>query len=140
MKCNDIAKEFGITSMTVGRKRKVLFPKSIAGTDLTPIEAAALRQYYEELDSLECRKELEELVKPKFVDAYIGYIPKTGRHVMCKTRLVDGTLSEPIVALMPFNFKAKVADRVRLEYVERDDGVKQYRHEYLAGRAWGNVK
>lgn len=122
--------------MTVGRKRKKLFPDAAPSSELSPTEAAVLRKYYEELDSVECRKELEELVKPKFVEAHIGFIPKSGRHIMCKIKNEDGSFGEPIIAMMPFNFNGKKADRVRLEYVERSDGVVQYRHEFLAGRAW----
>ena len=139
MKPKELAQELGVTPMRIGRLRKQLFPDATAGTALTDEQAAAIREAMGILDSQEVRQEIEEAVKPVFVDAFIAYGKNDGREAECGIRSEDGTY-RIVIALMPH--KMKLEDNkfkpVKLEEIEYE-GKQYYRHASLAGRAWGKI-
>lgn len=135
MKCKDKAHEWKVTPMQIGRLRKQLFPKSEGG-DLTDEEAAAIDAYFEELEELDTRKELEEAVKPQFVDAICSYAKEGRREVECKIRGENGRI-ETVYALIPTSSHPErlLGKPMKLEFIEYND-KKYYRHASLTNYAW----
>ena len=85
MKCKDIAHKHKVTAMQVGRLRKKLFPNSIGG-DLTPMEEEVINEYYEELNSPDNRKEIENALEPTIVEGFCTYYQSGRREIECKVR------------------------------------------------------
>ena len=131
MKCKDVAQKYDVTPMQVGRLRKRFFPDTEGG-DLNEEETAVVCEYYESLDELEERNQMEEAVKPKFVDGNIIYVKEGLRRAEVHLR----DTNERVIALMPMVCtKAMLRKPVTLEEVEYKN-VKYYRDASLAGRAW----
>ena len=134
MKCKDLAKELDITAMHVGRIRSTLFPGEKG--DLTEEQAQAVREFLNETDSQEARKEMEEAVKPVFRNAIVAYAVAGKRRV--EARLLPSM--ERILVLMPLNVDGTryLRKPIKVEEVEHN-GKKHYRHASLAGRAWKSL-
>ncbi len=131
MKPKELAKEYGVTAMQVGKRRKSFFPDTEGG-DLTKEEIAVLREYYEGLDDLEERKAMEDVVKPRYVEGVITYTKPNCRRV--EVRLLPNY--ERIIALMHTpHCKQFLMKKTKFEVIEDERG-KHYRHESLSGRAW----
>ena len=135
MKCRDIAAEYRVTPMQVGRLRKRFAPEETG--DLTPETAAMIREYYDNLEDVETRKEIEEAVKPQFVDSICSYCQSGRNEVECKVKTETGILI--VRALIPFlsdpmHLRGKP---MKLEVIDYN-GVEYYRHASLAGKAWSN--
>lgn len=135
MKCKDIANEYNVTAMQVGRIRKKFFPDH-AGGDLNPDEVEALTAYFEASTDIDERNSMEEAVKPKFIEGFVSYAQKGHRLVECKIRGIDGI--ETVHALIPNGQDPVTILRkaIKLEYIEKSDGTKRYRHASLANYAW----
>ena len=135
MKCKELAAEYGVTPMQVGRLRKQFAPEETG--DVTPETAEMIRNYFEEMEDIDTRKEMEEAVKPQFVDSICSYAQSGRNEVECKIREDDKI--HTVRALIPFlsdpmQLRGKP---MKLEVIEYKD-VKYYRHASLAGKAWSN--
>lgn len=136
MKCKDLAQKYGVTAMQVGRRRKQFFPDGDG--DLTEEEVDVLTEYYESLEDIDTRKEIEEAIQPQFVEGMVCYVPKSTAtsHVQCRVRGEDGKIIT-VPALMPrLERKPIVGTRLKLEVIELDTGVKRYRHASLTNISW----
>lgn len=130
MKASELAQKYGVTAMQVGRRRKQFFPDGKG--PLNDEEVEVLSSYYESLDDYAERKDMEEAVKPKFVDGMITFVKEGQRR--CEVHLIDSR--ERVIALMPFAMKKEMVLRpVKLEEIEYEE-EKFYRDASLAGRAW----
>ena len=136
MKCKELAAEYGVTPMQVGRLRKQFAPEETG--DVSVGTAALIRNYYDDLETVEMRKEMEEIVKPQFVDSICSYTQSGRNEVECKIR--DEGKIQTVRALIPFlsdpmHLSGKP---MKLEVIEYKS-VKYYRHASLAGKAWSNL-
>lgn len=133
MKCKELAAEYNVTPMQVGRLRKRLF-HDCEGSEVTDEQALAIREYFDE--SIDERESMSELVKPRFVDAFCTYAQKGRQEVECEIRISEGQV-EKVRALIPFKADSMTLHfrPMRLEVIEYE-GEKFYRHESLAGKAW----
>jgi hypothetical protein len=136
MKCKELAAEYGVTPMQVGRLRKQFAPEETG--DVSVETAALIRNYYDDLETVEMRKEMEEIVKPQFVDSICSYAQSGRNEVECKIR--DEGKIQTVRALIPFlsdpmHLSGKP---MKLEVIEYKS-VKYYRHASLAGKAWSNL-
>jgi len=136
MKCKELAAEYGVTPMQVGRLRKQFAPEETG--DVSVETAALIRNYYDDLETVEMRKEMEEIVKPQFVDSICSYAQSGRNEVECKIR--EGDEIRTVRALIPFlsdpmHLRGKP---MKLEVIEYKS-VKYYRHASLAGKAWSNL-
>jgi hypothetical protein len=136
MKCKELAAEYGVTPMQVGRLRKQFAPEETG--DVSVETAALIRNYYDDLETVEMRKEMEEIVKPQFVDSMCSYAQSGRNEVECKIR--EGDEIRTVRALIPFlsdpmHLRGKP---MKLEVIEYKS-VKYYRHASLAGKAWSNL-
>ena len=134
MKCKDIAHKYHVTPMQVGRLRKKLNPDNKGG-ELSEEEVEALSYYYDELESLPEREELEKSVESETVDGYCTYVQAGRREVECKIR--SGGEIESVVALIPSSVSPEwcLNKPMKLEVIEYR-GKKFYRHVALANHAW----
>lgn len=137
MKCKTLAKEYGVTAMQVGRLRKQFAPDESG--DLSAESVEFVRSYFEELQSDEVAKEMEEAVKPQFVDSVCSYTQEGRHEVECKIQGEGGI--ETVRALIPFssNVSTLQGRPMRLEVIDFE-GVMYYRHASLAGKAWSTVR
>ena len=137
MKCKELAAEYGVTPMQVGRLRKRFAPDESG--DLSRDTVCLIREYYDDLEQVDARKEMEEAVKPQFVEAICSYSQKGRSEIECKIREDDNIFT--VRALIPFTTDPLLlrGKMMKLEVIEYKD-VKYYRHASLAGRAWGNTK
>ena len=122
--------------MQVGRLRKQFAPEETG--DVSVETAALIRNYYDDLETVEMRKEMEEIVKPQFVDSICSYAQSGRNEVECKIR--EGDEIRTVRALIPFlsdpmHLRGKP---MKLEVIEYKS-VKYYRHASLAGKAWSNL-
>ena len=136
MKCKELAAEYGVTPMQVGRLRKQFAPEETG--DVSVETAALIRNYYDDLETVEMRKEMEEIVKPQFVDSICSYAQSGRNEVECKIR--EGDEIRTVRALIPFlsdpmHLRGKPMTLEVIEY----KSVKYYRHASLAGKAWSNL-
>jgi hypothetical protein len=136
MKCKELAAEYGVTPMQVGRLRKQFAPEETG--DVSVETAALIRNYYDDLETVEMRKEMEEIVKPQFVDSMCSYAQSGRNEVECKIR--EGDEIRTVRSLIPFmtdpmHLRGKP---MKLEVIEYKS-VKYYRHASLAGKAWSNL-
>ena len=137
MKCKELAAEYGVTPMQVGRLRKRFAPEETG--DVSIETAALIRSYYDDLEDIETRKEMEEAVKPQFIEAICSYAQAGRNEIECKIREGDDIFT--VRALIPFSsdplmLRGKI---MKLEVIEYKD-VKYYRHASLAGKAWSNLQ
>ena len=137
MQCKELASEYNVTPMQVGRLRKKACPDEEG--DLSPESVAFIRAYFDEIEEVDTRHELEELVKPQFIDSMCSYAQEGRQEVECKINGENGI--ETIRALIPFHGSPMhaVGRPMRLEVIEYKD-VKYYRHASLAGKAWSTIK
>lgn len=134
MKCKDIANKYGVTAMSVGRLRKKINPNN-SGGDLTEEEIEKITNFYEELESLESRKELEKAVEPDVVDAVVSYVQKGAREVECKIRENGKIITVPALIPTSTDVTTILNKSIKLERIEKDE-KKYYRHISLARVAW----
>jgi len=134
MKCKDIANEYQVTAMQVGRVRRKLNPDHDGG-DLSSDEVEALRCYFDELEGVLERKEMEKSVEPQYVEGYVSYVQHGRREVECKIR--DGGQIKTVYALVPTSVDPVriLNTSIKLEWIEYND-KKFYRHASLANVAW----
>ena len=134
MKCKDIAHKHKVTAMQVGRLRKKLFPNSIGG-DLTPMEEEVINEYYEELNSPDNRKEIENALEPTIVEGFCTYYQSGRREIECKVRGEKGFV--PVRVLIPNGVDPAsfLQKKIKLERIVKD-GTEYYRHASLANYAW----
>lgn len=131
MKCKDLAAEYEVSPMQVGRMRKKFFPDHKGG-DLSDEEIDVLTEYYEELTSLETRNEIEESIKPVFVDGQISYVKEGYR----RAEVFIPSQSRRVIAILPYKATKQMERKfIKLEEIEYN-GEKFYRDATLAGRAW----
>jgi len=137
MKCKDLAEEYGVTAMSIGRLRKQFAPDESG--DLSSESEEFIRAYFDEQQSDEVVKEIEEAVKPQFVDSVCSYTQEGRYEVECKIKDENGI--KTVRALIPFssNVSSFQGQPMRLEVIEYR-GVEYYRHASLAGSAWSTVK
>lgn len=137
MKCKELASEYNVTPMQVGRLRKKACPEEDG--DLSPESEAFIRAYLDDLLQVDVRKELEEAIKPQFVDAVCSYVQAGRSEVECKIK--GDTCIETVCALVPFksDVMRMVGRPMKLEVIEYKD-VKYYRHASLAGKAWSQFR
>jgi hypothetical protein len=135
MKCKDIANEYNVTAMQVGRLRKKFFPDHMGG-ELSDEEVETLIAYFEDSTEIDERDSMEEAVKPRFIEGFVSYAQKGRRLVECKVRGAGGI--ETVHALIPNGQDPVTILRksIKLEYIEKSDGTKRYRHASLANYAW----
>ena len=137
MKCKELASKYNVTPMQVGRLRKKLFPDEEG--DLSAQAVSVMSEYFDDLLELDVRQEIEELVKPQFVDSMCSYAQEGRQEVECKINGENGV--ETVRALIP-HFGTpmhSVGKPMRLEVIEYKE-VKYYRHASLAGKAWSTIK
>lgn len=136
MKCKELAETYGVTPMSIGRLRRRFAPDEEG--DLSEATVEFIRIYFEELESDDNVKEMEELVKPQFVDSICSYTQEGRREVECKFQGEDGI--ETVLALIPYTTASHGlrGKPMKLEVIEHND-VKYYRHASLAGKAWSNL-
>ena len=134
MKAGELAKEYDVTAMTIGRIRKKFNPEESG--DLSEESVEFIRTYFSGLQ--EDEQSMEELVKPRIVDSLCSYT-QDGRHeVECKVMSEGGV--KTVRALIP-HMVAVTQLRGRpmpLEVIDHK-GVEYYRHASLAGKAWSNI-
>ena len=137
MKCKTLAEEYGVTAMSIGRLRKQFAPDESG--DLSAESVEFIRSYFNELQSDEATKEMEEAVKPKFVDSICSYTQEGRHEEECKLK-EDGEIIT-VRALIPFssNVAGYRGRPMRLEVIDCE-GVKYYRHASLAGKAWSTIQ
>lgn len=137
MKCKTLAEEYGVTAMSIGRLRKQFAPDESG--DLSAESEEFIRAYFDEQQSDEVIREIEEAVKPKFIDSVCSYTQEGRHEVECKIRTEDGI--ETVRALIPFTSEVKMYQGrpMSLEVIEHN-GVKYYRHASLAGMAWSTIR
>ena len=136
MKPSKLAKKLDITPMHVGRLRKQLFPNAPKG-DLTDEQAQAIREFIDETESQESRKEMEEALQPVIKNAIVEIAKDNNRRVQAKL-LPDMT---KIMVLMPMGCDPRrfLRKPIKVEEVEYQD-EKYYRHASLAGRVWKSLR
>lgn len=130
MKCSELAKEYGILPMRVGKIRSKKFPDS-RGQEMNDNEVAYVRG---ELERQLPTDGSADLVKPEIVNAVVTHLGGTQRLVECMVRGEAGRFA----VLLPFGMSK---DRLRLQQtlqVERIEyeGRKYYRHASLARKDW----
>jgi hypothetical protein len=137
MRCKELASEYNVTPMQVGRLRKKACPDEDG--DLSPESEAFIRAYLDDLLDIDVRTELEEVVKPQFVESICSYAQAGRSEVECKMKDDDGI--KTVCALVPFksDIIRMVGRPMKLEVIEYKD-VKYYRHASLAGKAWGKMR
>jgi hypothetical protein len=137
MKCKTLAEEYGVTAMSIGRLRKQFAPDESG--DLSAESVEFIRAYFTELQTDDTAKEMEEAVKPQFIDSVCSYTQEGRHEVECKLR--DGGEIITIRALIPFskNVFSYQGRPMRLEVIDCE-GVKYYRHASLAGMAWSAIR
>jgi len=137
MKCKELAAEYGVTPMQVGRLRKQFAPDETG--DIAAGTVELIRSYYDELEGVDTRKEMEEAVKPQFVDSICSYAQEGRNEVECRIMTDDGI--EIIRALIPFTTNPLLLTfkPMKLEVIDYK-GVEYYRHASLAGKAWSNLQ
>jgi len=137
MKCKELAEEYGVTAMSIGRLRKQFAPDEEG--ELSSESVDFIRAYFNELSSDENAKEMEELVKPQFIDSICSYTQEGRYEVECKFQGEDGT--ETVRAIIPYSTASNQlrGKPMKLEVIEHK-GVKYYRHASLAGMAWSAVR
>ena len=136
MKCKDLAEQFGVTPMQIGRLRKQFAPEETGDVSSETFEM--IKDYFDEMRSEETVKAIEELVKPQFVDSICSYAQSGRNEVECKIK-ANGAI-ETVRVLIPFNSNPLTlrGKPMKLEVIEYKD-VKYYRHASLAGKAWLNL-
>jgi len=133
MKCKEFGKAYGVTPMQVGRIRKKFYPGHNGG-ELSEDEIAMLTSYFDNLLDLQVRKELEEVVKPQFVDGIISYI----RVGQARAEVFLKGKGERVLAHLAYRATNDMLRKpIKLEVIEYE-GKKYYRDARLAGRAWQN--
>lgn len=137
MKCKKLAEEYGVTAMQVGRLRKQFAPDESG--DLSAGSEEFIRAYFAELESDETTKEIEEAIKPQFIDSVCSYTQEGRHEVECKLREDGGIIT--VRALIPFSKDVSMYQGrpMRLEVIDCE-GVKYYRHASLAGMAWSTIR
>ena len=137
MKCKTLAQEYSVTAMSIGRLRKQFAPDESG--DLSAESVEFIRSYFTEVEGDEAKVEMEEAVKPQFVDSVCSYTQEGRHEVECKMK-EDGEIIT-VRALIPFssNVAAFQGRPMRLEVIDCE-GVKYYRHASLAGMAWSAIK
>ena len=137
MKCKTLAEEYGVTAMSIGRLRKQFAPDESG--DLSAESVEFVRVYFAELQSDETTKEMEEAIKPQFVDSVCSYTQEGRHEVECKMR-EDGEIIT-VRALIPFskNVSMYQGKPMSLEVIDCE-GIKYYRHASLAGMAWSAIR
>ena len=134
MKCKELAEEYSVTAMQIGRLRKQFAPDESG--DLSAGSEEFIRAYFAEMESDEG---MEEAIKPQFIDSICSYTQEGRHEVECKLR-EDGKIVT-IRALIPFSKDvfAYQGRPMRLEVIDCE-GVKYYRHASLAGMAWSTLR
>jgi len=137
MKCKTLAQEYSVTAMSIGRLRKQFAPDESG--DLSAESVEFIRSYFTEIESDEARSDIEEAVKPQFVDSICSYTQEGRHEVECKFLGENGV--ETVRALIPYTTTSSQlrGKPMKLEVIECE-GVKYYRHASLAGMAWSAVK
>ena len=122
--------------MHVGRIRKKLFPDSERG-ELTDEQVSAIREFIDETESQEARKEMEAAVEPVIRNAVVEIAKENNRRV--QARLLPDM--NRIMVLMPMGCDNRrfVRKPIKVEEVEYKD-EKHYRHASLAGRVWKSLR
>ena len=136
MKCKTLAKECNVTAMQIGRMRKQFAPNETG--DLSEDSVEFIRSYFRELESDETAAEMQEAVKPQFVDSVCSYTQEGRHEVECK--FMDGKEIRIVRALIPYaSASSQLQGKpMRLEVIDHE-GVKYYRHASLAGKAWSHL-
>ena len=136
MKCKTLAKECNVTAMQIGRMRKQFAPNEIG--DLSEDSVEFIRSYFRELESDETAAEMQEALKPQFVDSVCSYTQEGRHEVECK--FMDGKEIRIVRALIPYaSASSQLQGKpMRLEVIDHE-GVKYYRHASLAGKAWSHL-
>jgi hypothetical protein len=136
MKCKTLAKECGVTAMQIGRMRKQFAPNEVG--DLSEDSVEFIRDFFSELSSDTTAADMEEAVKPRFVDSVCSYTQEGRHEVECKFLTEKGV--ETVRALIPFTTESShlKGKPMKLEVIEHED-VKYYRHASLAGKAWSQI-
>jgi len=134
MKCKTLATECGVTAMQIGRLRKQFAPNEEG--DLSDDSIEFIRDYFEIQDSEAA--EMQEAVKPQFVDSVCSYTQEGRHEVECKFLTDDGV--QVVRALIPYTTASShlQGKPMKLEVIEYK-GVKYYRHASLAGKAWSHL-
>lgn len=137
MKCKELAIQHRVTAMQIGKLRKQFAPDETG--DVSPETASLIHSYFDELEDIDTRKEMEEAVKPQFVDSICSYAQEGRNEVECKLK-INGKI-HTVRSLIPFmddpmQLRGKA---MRLEVIEYK-GVEYYRHASLAGKAWSNLQ
>ena len=135
MRCKDIADEYAVTAMQVGRLRKRLFPDHKGG-ELSEDEINAITEYYESLEDIDTRKEMEKAVESRYVIGYVSYVQRGRREVECRIRGANNSI-ETIYALIPTGVDPAsiLGTTIKLETIDHND-KQYYRHASLANVAW----
>jgi hypothetical protein len=136
MKCKTLAKECNVTAMQIGRMRKQFAPNETG--DLSEDSVEFIRSYFRELESDETAAEMQEALKPQFVDSVCSYTQEGRHEVECK--FMDGKEIRIVRALIPYaSASSQLQGKpMRLEVIDHE-GVKYYRHASLAGKAWSHL-
>lgn len=136
MKCKTLAIEYKVLPMQIGRLRKKFAPNETG--DISLESEALIREYFAELETTETRTEMEEAVKPQFVDSMCSYAQDGRNEVECKIQTEYGI--QTVRSLIPFASNPMLlrGKPMKLEVIEYKD-VKYYRHASLAGKAWSNL-
>ncbi len=137
MKCKELAKEYSVTAMSIGRLRKQFAPEEEG--ELSEESVEFIRSYFSEIEADEAKIEMEEAVKPRFVDSMCSYTQEGRHEVECKFKDEDGNI-ETVRALIPYTIAASHLQGrpMKLEVIDFK-GVKYYRHASLAGKAWSHL-
>jgi hypothetical protein len=136
MKCKTLAIECGVTAMQIGRLRKQFAPNEEG--DLSEDSIEFIRGYFSELSSDNVAAEMQEAVRPQFVDSVCSYTQEGRHEVECKFLTDDGV--QVVRALIPYTTASSQLQGkpMKLEVIEYKD-VKYYRHASLAGKAWSHL-
>lgn len=127
-----LAEELGKHYLHIGKIRKYLFPDGDP-KNITDDEAEVIREYVNGVEEKSFRQELEEAVKPQYVNAVVVYQKEGNR--FCECALEE--TKERVVAWMPADYaeKNKILSRVKLETIEHN-GKRYYRHSGFSAKAW----
>lgn len=129
MKCKELAEEYGVTAMRIGRIRRKL--DSHARGDLTPKHVQEIRNVLERQNRTDVDVTSQ---KPEIVHVVVTHPSNLSRYVECMERGKPGRFR----LLLPFgtNKDAFPNGRVVKAIKVKEHGIKIYIHPSLAKGSW----
>jgi hypothetical protein len=128
MKCGELAKEFEVTSMRIGKVRRQLFPHGRG--ELNGDEVKVVREF---LNRQMPTDNEEKDVEPDIINCVVTFAQKGRRIVECIEKGAAGRF--PV--LLPFGVDglAYLKKTIKVERIY-EDGKPRYRHAALARKRW----